>query len=145
MSKVITVEDIIELFKQAADTDKRLPPAIRKQQITAWLDYRQEKMYKHSYHKASFKIVPNARDIARWEIASWILRELVKELDMRKIIWLRGRRFPFTQLGRIFGYTRKQIKNKYLEEIIYLRLWLQLHQNDKKISDIIDKIVLNKI
>ncbi len=26
MSKVIAVEDIIELFKQAADTDKRLPP-----------------------------------------------------------------------------------------------------------------------
>jgi len=145
MSKVIAVEDIIELFKQAADTDKRLPAAIRRQQITAWLDYKQEKMYKTSYHKASFKIVPNAKDIKRWEIASWILREIVSDLDMRKIIWLRGRRFPFTQLGRIFGYTRKQIKNKYDEEIIFVRLWLQLHSKNKKISDIIDKIVLNKI
>lgn len=145
MSKVIAVEDIIELFKQAADTDKRLPAAIRRQQITAWLDYKQEKMYKTSYHKASFKIIPNAKDIKRWEIASWILREIVNDLDMRKIIWLRGRKFPFTQLGRIFGYTRKQIKNKYDEEIIFVRLWLQLHSKNKKISDIIDKIVLNKI
>ena len=82
MSKVIAVEDIIELFKQAADTDKRLPAAIRRQQITAWLDYKQEKMYKTSYHKASFKIIPNAKDIKRWEIASWILREIVNELDI---------------------------------------------------------------
>jgi hypothetical protein len=41
----------------------------------------------------------------------------------------------------MFGCSRHQVKNKWLEEIAYLRLWLELHKNNKKINDIIDKII----
>ena len=140
----ITVQDIITLFEQAALTDRRLPAAIRKQRITAWLEYKQEKMYQHSYHKVEFKIIPTSRDIARWQIATTILKEIVEDIELKKIIWLRAKKFPYTQLGRLFGMSRRKLKQKYIEEIIYIRLWLQLHQQNKKISDMIDKIVLEK-
>ena len=91
-----------------------------------------------------FKIVPTSRDIARWQIATTILKEIVEDIDLKKIIWLRAKKFPYTQLGRLFGMSRRKLKQKYMEEIIYIRLWLQLHQQHKKISDMIDKIVLEK-
>jgi hypothetical protein len=41
----------------------------------------------------------------------------------------------------MFGYSRYKVKEKWLDEIAYIRLWLQLYQKNKKISDMIDKII----
>jgi len=140
----ITTQDIINLFEDAARTDRRLPSAIKKQKITAWMDHTQEKMYQHSYYAANFKIVPSSRDISRWWIASEILRSVVEDIDTKKIIWIRARRFPWSNIGRMFGYSRHKVKKIWEEEMIYIRLWLQLHSKNKKISDMIDKIMLKK-
>tara|TARA_R110002012_G_C11652591_1_gene611523 strand:- start:2257 stop:2697 length:441 start_codon:yes stop_codon:yes gene_type:complete len=140
----IVIKDIIDLFEEAALTDRRLPSAWSKQRVTAWLDYTQEKMYMHSYNKVNFRIVPNSRDIQRWQIATEILKEVVESIEHKKIIWSRAKKIPFTQLGRMFGMSRRKIKIVWLEEIIYIRLWLQLHEKNKKIRDMIDKIVHKK-
>ena len=140
----ITVYDLIHLFEEAARTDRRLPSAFRKTRTTSWLDYRQEKMYKHSYHKTEYKIVPTALQVDRWWIASELLRLIVKDIDTKKIIWLRAKKIPFTQLGRAFGMSRHKVKKVWEEELIYLRLYLQLYQKDKKISSILDKICVRK-
>jgi hypothetical protein len=140
----ITVYDLIHLFEEAARTDRRLPSAFRKTRTTSWLDYRQEKMYKHSYHKTEFKIVPTALQVDRWWVASELLRLIVKDIDTKKIIWLRAKKIPFTQLGRAFGMSRHKVKKVWEEELIYLRLYLQLYQKDKKISSILDKICVRK-
>ena len=143
MSKILA-QDIINLFEEAARTDRRLPPAFTKQKTTAWLDYSQEKMYQSSWHKTEFKIMPNQQQVSRWWIASELLRLVIEDIDNRKLIWARAKKMPFTQLGRMFGCSRHKIKNKYLEEIAYLRLWLELHKNNKKINDIINKIIDKK-
>ena len=65
-------------------------------------------------------------------------------IDTNKIIWLRARRFPYSNIGRMFGYSRHKIKKIWEEEMIYIRLWLQLHSNNKKVNDMIDKIMLKK-
>ena len=140
----ITVYDLIHLFEEAARTDRRLPSAFRKTRTTSWLDYRQEKMYMHSYHKTEFKIVPTALQVDRWWVASELLRLIVKDIDTKKIIWLRAKKIPFTQLGRAFGMSRHKVKKVWEEELIYLRLYLQLYQKDKKISSILDKICVRK-
>jgi len=140
----ITTQDIINLFEDAARTDKRLPSAIKKQKTTAWMDHTQEKMYKHSYYAANFKIVPSSRDISRWWIASEILRSVVEDIEIKKLIWVRANKFPWTFIGRRFGYSRRKAKQVFEEEIIYIRLWLQLHEKHKKVNDMIDKIVLKK-
>ena len=140
----ITIQNIIDLYEEAARTDRRLPPAFKKRRSTAWIDYRQEKMYQYSYHKTEFRIVPNSRQISRWWIASELLRLVIADVDCRKLIWARGKRMSFTQLGKMFGYSRRKIKNLWLDEITYMRLWLQLHEKHKKISDIIDKIIDKK-
>jgi hypothetical protein len=140
----ITVYDLIHLFEEAARTDRRLPSAFRKTRTTSWLDYRQEKMYKHSYHKTEYKIVPTALQVDRWWVASELLRLIVKDIDTKKIIWLRAKKIPFTQLGRAFGMSRHKVKKVWEEELIYLRLYLQLYQKDKKISSILDKICVRK-
>ena len=137
----ITIQNIIHLFEEAARTDRRLPPAFVKQRSTAWLEYKQEKMYQHSYYKTEFKIVPSSKQIDRWWIASELLRLIVEDIDCRKLIWARAKRISFTQLGRMFGYSRYKAKEKWLDEITYIRLWLQLYQKNKKINDMIDKIV----
>tara|TARA_R110002051_G_scaffold3811_2_gene20420 strand:- start:265 stop:699 length:435 start_codon:yes stop_codon:yes gene_type:complete len=140
----ITTHDIIKLFEEAATTDKRLPRAIKKQKTTAWMDHTQEKMYKHSYHAANFKVIPSSRDITRWSIASEILRSVVEDIEIKKLIWVRANKFPWTVIGRRFGYSRRKAKRIFEEEIIYIRLWLQLYEKNKKVNDMIDKIVLKK-
>ena len=140
----ITTQDIINLFEDAARTDRRLPSAIKKQKTTAWMDHTQEKMYKHSYHAASYKIVPSSKDISRWWIASEILRSVVEDVEKKKLIWVRANKYPWTVIGRRFGYHRRKVKQMFEEEIIYIRLWFQLHSKHKKVSDMIDKIVLKK-
>ena len=100
----ITTQDIINLFEDAARTDRRLPSAIKKQKTTAWMDHTQEKMYKHSYHAASYKVVPSSRDISRWWIASEILRSVVEDVEKKKLIWVRANKYPWTVIGRRFGY-----------------------------------------
>ena len=144
----IEFQDIVNLYEEAARTDRRLPPAYVKQKTTAWVDYRQEKMYQHSYHKTELKIVPSPRQVERWWIASELLRIFIDECDMRKLIWARAKKIPFTKLGRIFGYSRHKIKQKWLEEVAFLRLCLQQAQTDpkknKKIISIIDKIIIRK-
>ena len=140
----ITTHDIILLFEEAARTDRRLPPAFKKASTTYWMDYRQEKMYQHSWHKSEFKVKPTQRQVSRWWIASEIIRSGVEDIDTKKIISLRARRFPYSNIGRMFGYSRHKVKKIWEEEIIYIRLWFQLHSKNKKISDMIDKIMLKK-
>ena len=140
----VTVYDLIHLFEEAASTDRRLPSAFQKTRTTQWLEYKQEKMYMHNYYKTDFKIIPTALQIDRWWVACEILGRLVKDIDTKKIIWLRAKKIPFTQLGRAFGMSRHRIKKIWEEELIYLRLYLQLYQKDKKISSIVDKICVRK-
>jgi len=140
---IITDQDIINLFEQAALTDKRLPRAIKKQKTTAsWQEVKQEKMYKHSWNDATFFIKPSSKDISRWWIASTLLREVVEDIQVKRIIWSRAKKIPFSRIARFVGVDRRKVKTIWIEEIMYIRLWLQLHQNTKKISDMIDRIVL---
>ena len=140
---IITNQDIINLFEQAALTDKRLPRAIKKQKTTAsWQEVKQEKMYKHSWNDATFVIKPSSKDISRWWIASTLLREVVEDLQVKRIIWSRAKKIPFSRIARFVGVDRRKVKSMWLEEIMYIRLWLQLHEKTKKISDMIDKIVV---
>ena len=66
----------------------------------------------------------------------------VQIIELKKIIWLRARRFPWTRIAKTFGMSRHKAKKAWEEELIYVRLWLQLHSQQKKINDIIDKIVI---
>ena len=140
---IITNQDIINLFEQAALTDKRLPRAIKKQKTTAsWQEVKQEKMYKHSWNDATFVVKPSSKDISRLGIASTILREVVEDLQAKRIIWSRAKKIPFSRIARFVGVDRRKVKTIWIEEIMYIRLWLQLHQNTKKVNDMIDRIVL---
>ena len=97
---IITDQDIINLFEQAALTDKRLPRAIKKQKTTAsWQEVKQEKMYKHSWNDATFVVKPSSKDISRWWIASTILREVVEDLQAKRIIWSRAKKIPFSRIS----------------------------------------------
>ena len=138
----VTVQDLIHLFEEAARTDRRLPPAFKKTRTTQWLEYRQEKMYMHSWNKTEFRVIPTALQIDRWWVACELLGTIIKDIDTKKIVWLRARRFPWTRIAKTFGMSRHKAKKLWEEELIYVRLWLQLHRQQKKINDIIDKIMI---
>ena len=140
----INTKDIILLFEEAARTDRRLPPAYKKAKTTHWVEYRQEKMYQNSWHKTELKVRPTSRQISRWWIAHIILGSVVEDIDTKKIIWIRAKRFSWSTIGRMFGYSRHKVKKLWEEEIIYIRLWLQIHSTNKKVLDMVDKIVIKK-
>ena len=141
----ITVRDIVYLFEEAARTDRRLPRAFKKPKTTAtWLETKQEKMYQHSWNKNELVVRPTARQIDRWWIASTLLREVVENIELKRIIWSKAKRFPWSQIARFVGVDRRKVKKMWEEEIMYIRLWLQLQEKNKKINDIIDKIVIHK-
>ena len=71
------------------------------------------------YYKKELKFRATPRQISRWELAIEVLMYVDKDLvdnpiEIREMIWMRAKKYKWTELARHFGYHRSTIKNKYL-------------------------------
>jgi len=71
------------------------------------------------YHvENKFKLRATPRQMTRYDLAIELLAlvddEVYKDpILARKLLWLRGNKFKWTKLGRMFGFHRTTIKNMY--------------------------------
>jgi len=87
------------------------------------------------YEKQLSKLRATPKQITRWEFAIDALIAVDAEISKdpvldRQIIWMRANRFKWTAIGKHFGFTRHQVRNRY--EKVLSRLCNKIKINNKK-------------
>ena len=121
-ASVYALTNIINLIDEAARTERYLskpkPPSATS--MYDLLQIRYEPGDWSYYEKQLLKIRATPRKITRWEFAIDCLTAIEHDISEdplldRQIVWMKANRFKWTQVGKHFGFTRHQIKNRYIK------------------------------
>ena len=112
------------LFMEAAETNRAMPPAIRKRRLPSWPEYSHDWL-SYADEETQITIRPSAAQVSRWEQAIYISREL-PELD-RRLIWLvsisaayRDRGPNWKRCGRLLHMDGRTVKRRYKDALLHL-------------------------
>ena len=135
--EVFALSNIINLIDEAARTERFLsgpkPPMAASMYNLLETTYMQgDWAY---YEKKLLKLRATPKQITRWEFAIECLTSIEHDISEdpildRQIIWMKANRFKWTAIGKHFGFTRHQIKNRY--EKVLTRLCNKIKNNNKK-------------
>ena len=136
MEKVLSTQSIIDLFSDAIKTDRKRPPEYKNNLKTMKFDDVNDKTEHNSWEKRPLRIAASTKDIARYEFVLFELNPRL-EIEERTIMLSKAVGLPYTKLGRKLGMSRHQVKEKYLELIIFIKYLIAY---DKKLFDKFCKI-----
>ena len=135
--EVFALSNLINLIDEAARTERFLsgpkPPSAASMYNLLETTYMQgDWAY---YEKQLLKLRATPRQITRWEFAIEALIAVDAEISKdpildRQLIWMRANRFKWTEIGKHFGFTRHQARNRY--EKVLTRLCNKIKNNQKK-------------
>jgi hypothetical protein len=121
---------LTSMFFEAAETERRLPPAYRKKVGVAWPDYPDEKASAYGYTDVVPRLSPaTTKDIEHYNIAMKLTFCMPE--DDRKLVWavahsaafrVRGPRWRV--LSRVMGIAPSTAKRRFEKAI--LNLWVYL-------------------
>jgi len=114
------------MIMEAVETERRLPPAIRKQKLASWPDYKTEWLnYGYVVYMPS---LPRATtlQVTKYEHTIDLLLEKCSDHD-RILLWAVAHSGAFRQrgpkwsvLGRAYHQDRRTVKRNYLDALIRL-------------------------
>ena len=119
-----------ELFLEAAETERKLPPAIRKARMSSWVDYDPGwSAYGYTVTTPT-RLKATAQEISRFEQALEI--GLLLETEERRIVWAVAHSAAFRDRGPAWSKIAKLlhlkdpriVKRRYLD--IMVRLYFRL-------------------
>lgn len=127
----LDLASIDELFKEAAETERRLPPAIRRAKMASWTDY---PLDWHGYgwtQQGETILKPTSQQIDRFDYALELGCRM--GLDDRKLVWavchsaaFKSRGAAWTKLAKILGLNDpRRVKQAYKDALV--RLYYQLN------------------
>ena len=133
----LSVAQLSDIFFQAAETERKLPAAVRKQKLSSWPEYVQEWS---AYGYDDFKVgLPKATpsQVTAYEQALFLGIEMM-DADDRRMVWavahsaaFRERGPKWQKLARMRGLRDgRQIKRRYMDALI--RLHYKLKAIDQK-------------
>ena len=134
---VFAFTNLVSLIDEAARTERFLsgpkPPKAASMYDLLEVTYMQGDWA--FYEKQLLKLRATPRQITRWEFAIEALIAVDAEISKdpildRQIIWMRANRFKWTAIGKHFGFTRHQVRNRY--EKVLSRLCNKIKINNKK-------------
>jgi len=136
-ASVYALSNIISLIDEAARTERYLS-APRGPRASSMYDLLQTTYMQGDwayYEKQLLKLRATPRQITRWEFAIEALIAVDAEISKdpildRQMIWMRANRFKWTAIGKHFGFTRHQVRNRY--EKVLTRLLNKIKINNKK-------------
>ena len=115
---------LAELFFEAAETNRSMPPYKRRQKLTSWPEYSHDWL-SYADDETHVTIRPSAAQVGRWEQAIYISREL-PELD-RRLVWLvsisaayRQRGPNWRRCGRLLHMDGRTVKRRYKDALVNL-------------------------
>ena len=135
--EVFALSNVINLIDEAARTERFLsgpkPPKAASMYNLLETTYMQgDWAY---YEKKLLKLRATPKQITRWEFAIECLVSIEQDISEdpildRQIIWMKANRFKWTQVGKHFGFTRHQVKNRYMK--VLSKLCNKIKNNNKK-------------
>jgi len=134
---VYAFTNLVSLIDEAARTERYLS-APRGPRASSMYDLLQTTYMQGDwayYEKQLLKLRATPRQITRWEFAIEALIAVDAEISKdpildRQMIWMRANRFKWTEIGKHFGFTRHQVRNRY--EKVLTRLLNKIKINNKK-------------
>ena len=130
------VNELNDLFFEAAETERKLPAAIRKQKMSAWPDYPQSwKAYGYNEFQPGLpRATPQQVDNFDRALALGIKHMNAED---RKLVWavahsaaFRERGAKWHQLARMRGLRDgRQIKRRYMDALI--RCWYNMKYDEE--------------
>jgi len=121
--KIWTEELVVAAFEEAIRTIKKLPSAKLRDYFTSWpqVVYSEIEIIRMDQRPKKWPATPEA--ISRMEkVCQWIL--FLKEVEERKIIWLRAARTPWKLVCGEFGISRATANRKWKSAIRQITLQL---------------------
>jgi len=121
--KIWTEEMVEKTFEEAIRTMQKLPTAKLRDYFTSWpqVIYSEIEILRMDQKPKKWPATPEA--ISRMEKAcSWVL--LLKEIEERKIIWLRAKRTPWKLICGEIGFSRATANRKWKNAIRQITLLL---------------------
>ena len=115
------------LFLEAAETERKLPPAIRKQKMSSWVDYVKtwESYGWHDFAPSLPKATPT--ELTRFELPMDILNDLNMEADEKRLIWAVAHSAAFNDrgprwsaIGRKLRIDHRTVRRRYTDALIRL-------------------------
>ena len=113
---------LVSLIDEAARTERFLsrPKPPKACSMYDLLTTRYEKGDWSYYEKALMKIRATPSQVTRWEYAIDALMAIEEDISKdpsldRQIIWMRANRYKWTHIAKHFGFSRHQIKNRYVK------------------------------
>ena len=121
------VNSLHSLFLEAAETDRRLPPAIRKQKMAAWPDVIND-WHGYGWTQIGETVLrPTSKQISNYDRALELTVSM-PEAD-RKLVWavahsaaFKARGAPWTRLARLLGMGTdgRVVKSNYMDALVRL-------------------------
>lgn len=124
------IDELHDMLVEAAETERRLPPVIRKTKMASWPDY---PLDWHGYgwsQQGEVMLKPTAEQISNMD---WVVERVLKlEQQDRQIVWAAAhsaafrRRGPqWTRIRKILGLNDPRIVKKMYKDAL-IKLWYQL-------------------
>jgi len=117
---ILTISYLTNLFDDAARTERYIAkpkhpgaPSMYDLLVTS---YDKNDI---GYYKKELKFRATPSQISRWELAIEVLMYVDNTIvdnpiEVREMIWMRAKKYKWSELARHFGYHRTTIKNRYL-------------------------------
>jgi len=135
-SEVYALTNIISLIDEAARTERFLskPRPPRACGMYDLLVARYEPGDWSYYEKALIKLRATPKQVTRWEFAIEALISIDQDISEdpildRQIVWMKANRFNWSQVARHFGFSRHQIKNRYMKVLTKLCNKIKINNN----------------
>ena len=134
---VYAFTNLVSLIDEAARTERYLS-APRGPRASSMYDLLQTTYMQGDwayYEKQLLKLRATPRQITRWEFAIEALLAVDTDISKdplldKQIIWMKANRYKWTAIGKHFGFTRHQVRNRY--EKVLTRLLNKIKINNKK-------------
>ena len=134
---VCAFTNLVSLIDEEARTERFLskPRPPRAGSMYDLLTVSYEKGDWSYYEKALMKLRATPKQVSRWEFAIDALMAIEEDISKdplldKSIVWMKANRYNWTQVGKHFGFSRHQIKNRYT--ILLSRLCNKIKNNNKK-------------
>jgi len=111
-----TEEMVIHAFEEAIRTLKKLPSVKLNDYFSSWPEIIYSEIEIIKMDQKSRKWPASSESISRLEkVCVWI--NFLKEIDERKLIWLRAKKTPWQLICREFGISRATANRKWKNSI----------------------------
>ena len=127
MEKMFTsISSLHDSLIEAAETERRLPPALRRQKLASWPDYQHDWLSYASEKTATSLARATAKQISRYENLLGAVCSMQTSED-RRLIWatahsgaFRQRGPSWTKLAKIRQMNRQTVKDRYQQALCRL-------------------------